>query len=566
MKTATLYSSRNSEDGKQPENKMFWYNNHTLDFNSQLKEMEKCHRLLYEEMVAPVSGKRKVHITTDHPAHQKLKKILKSIYEGNGYVALDMFLYSAKAVPNLLPGDNTDRKFSGRDISDAYIKILAHLMDRSIREFDQKEKGNTSENLSIRIYLHVLAQWPKNGTWNEIQRLAIRIYGAMKETSSEIEEELYNALEKEYNYRSAFDVLIRAASRNPSKECCMKLLQFLCTKYNTQKNICCTDSMYQDFGKLIEQLTETNYELYEELRTTYQETKSGKYSSPVLNEIFKLAEENPLKEVEGKNETEIKKYIYNHYVPAEFEWRRWLKYLQVVSYFEAVKNYFEQIVYPSGSVRNIAFMLCAFADMRMLGQGREYVRKIHKETKFQQLEQSPPLHCVLLCARQLAGELISINTILNLYEQLSLEDVQEVQHTVRILIRREKNKEVTKERIQEYVKTSGYGDENDVIDLLNKLCKYYQFSKDAELRSTIIPTDEVMEIIAGHCGLDFDNSVFRLQPSAELFLSSINYIANDITPENKMKYKSFLHAAFQTNLKSRAEKLLQAYFSSDING
>ena len=78
MKTATLYSSRNSEDGKQPENKMFWYNN-TLNFNSQLKEMEKCHRLLYEEMVAPVSGKRKVHITTDHPAHQKLKKILKTL-------------------------------------------------------------------------------------------------------------------------------------------------------------------------------------------------------------------------------------------------------------------------------------------------------------------------------------------------------------------------------------------------------------------------------------------------------------------------------------------------------
>ncbi len=565
MKTATVYSSRNNENGKQPENKMFW-NIYHQDFSGQLKDMEKCHRLLYEEIVAPVSGKKTFASTMDHPACQKLKKILKVIYEGTGYVALDMFLYAAKAIPNLLPGDNIERKFSGRDISNAYINMLAHFMDRSIREYEQKDKGNTSDNPNIRAYIHILADWPKNGTWNEIQRLAIRIYGAMKTTSCEIEEEIYHALEKEYNYRSAFDVLICVATRHPSKECLIKLLQFLCTKYYVQKNIYCTDSMYQDFGKIMDQLSETNAELYEELRRIYQETKDSKYSNPVLNEIFKVAEEDPLKEVEGKSEEEIEKYIYSHYVPASFQWRHWLKNLGNVSYFKVVKNHFEQIVYPSGSIRSISFMLCAFAEMRMLEQGRQYVRKIHNATLFQQSEQSPALQCVLLCARQLAGELISINVILNLYEQLSLEEVQEVQYTVRILIRREKNKEVTKDRIQRDVEKAEHGDENSVIGLLNRLCRCYQFQKDAGLRSAIIPTDQVMDIIAKRCGLDTCNSVFRTKPPTELFLSSINYIESDITVENKMKYKSFLHAASQLNSDYRAENILRGYFSSDING
>ena len=105
MKPVIVYSSRNNDNGKQPDNKMFWnvYAQENEDFSSQLDLMIRAHKQLYQEIVAPEFKETKKIRIDEHPAFKKLEQILKSIYEKNGCVILEMFLYSAKAIPDFLP-------------------------------------------------------------------------------------------------------------------------------------------------------------------------------------------------------------------------------------------------------------------------------------------------------------------------------------------------------------------------------------------------------------------------------------------------------------------------------
>ncbi len=567
MKPVIVYSSRNNDNGKQPDNKMFWnvYAQENEDFSSQLDLMIRAHKQLYQEIVAPEFKETKKIRIDEHPAFKKLEQILKSIYEKNGCVILEMFLYSAKAIPDFLPNDNSERPKPNRDVSNTYARLLARLMDRSIRETPGKKKGDTSDNPSISGYVHVLKDWPKTGTWNEIQRLAIRVYSEMRAISEEVEDELFCALEKVYNYRSAFDALISAEKRVHSKERLLKILRFLCKKRSEQNGIQCEEGMYEEFEKVINMLCEEDNILYCELRDAYQEYKHSGPHVKYMNNIFGVTAKDPLEDLSDKSKEEKIKFIFNNYDPISFMWRRWLENLDSELFYNAVREKFEQVIYPSGDIYRISFMLCGFAGMRKLEQGRDYVRSLNQNPIFSPQPEHPAFLCVLLCARQLAGDAIGMGAILEIYEQLETEDVQKIQSTIRLLICRGKNLEVTQKRVQEYVKRAEYGNEKDVVNLLNCLCKYYQFQVDHKISQKIIPIDHVIHIMEERCGLNKENSTFQCTPSSTLLLICLNYIDGDITWENRNLYKNFLLAARQTVIRNRAEKLLVIFFSEDFD-
>lgn len=562
------YSSRNNDDGTQADNKMFWniFEQENESFESQLRKMEKAHRAIYDDVIAPGAKKSSTRIS-DHWAYRDLNEMLEDIYKRSGCVVLEMFLYAAKAVPGLLPSDSIDREPPQRDITNAYAQLLASWMNRSMNEYSERDRRNTSDNASIKGYIHILKSWPRTGTWNEIQRLAIRMYGEMKETSEEIEEVLFDALPQVYNYTSIFDVLLRAeATRGHSPKRLNTLLRFVCARRSDQSGIHCTEEMLERFTAAINSVYYDDNELYYSLRDCYLELKRGP-AVKFLNKTFQIEETDPLKDFQDTSDLEKARYISGHFDPGDFGWRRWIENLDSKPLFQSVCNCFEKAIYPSGNVRHISLTLCAFAGMRRMEQGRSYVRRLNTDGGFHMQLDRPVEKCAFLCARLFAGVDIPVRDILETYEMVDPGELDEIKDTVKVIIRRSGNREEVRSYIQGLVEQTAPSDKTACRKLLELLDTYYHFNpKDPELQRDIIPFAPVLRLIEQYCGFDPVKGEFDSGGHYNMDICVMNYICDDITYLNKGKYKRFLQAACHTNMRGRASQLLVDYFSNDING